>query len=154
MFKYSDEQLVDAVKKSTSVMGVMRQLGIKLTGGSHGHITRRIRRAGIDTSHFTGQGHNKGKPSPKRRKAADVLVISSNGRRAHADKLRRALLEIGRLYLCVDCGNDGTWLGRSLTLEIDHINQNWLDHRPENLRFLCPNCHDTYRSGETQTHYV
>jgi 5-methylcytosine-specific restriction endonuclease McrA len=30
---------------------------------------------------------------------------------------------------------------KELVLELDHINGNNRDHRPNNLRFLCPNCH-------------
>ena len=32
----------------------------------------------------------------------------------------------------------------TLTLDVDHINENWLDDRLENLRFLCPNCHSQF----------
>jgi len=40
------------------------------------------------------------------------------------------------------------WLGSELTLEIDHMNGRYSDNRPENLRFLCPNCHSqTERLG-------
>ena len=45
------------------------------------------------------------------------------------------------------CGNTGEWLGKVMPLELDHINGKNNDHRIENLRWLCPNCHaitDTY----------
>jgi len=51
------------------------------------------------------------------------------------------------------CSGDGcfcvdNWLGKPITLELDHINGVNNDNRLENLRFLCPNCHsqtDTFR---------
>jgi hypothetical protein len=41
------------------------------------------------------------------------------------------------------------WCNMELKCELDHINGDSRDHRLENLRILCPNCHsqtDTYRS--------
>ena len=50
-------------------------------------------------------------------------------------------------YRCAFCQNPGEWMGKPMALELDHINGISNDHRLENLRFLCPNCHattDTY----------
>ena len=66
-------------------------------------------------------------------------------------KLKSRLIEAGiKQWKCeiIDCGIS-TWLGEPITLELDHINGNNSDHRLENVRILCPNCHSqtpTYRS--------
>ncbi len=38
-------------------------------------------------------------------------------------------------------GNDGIHNGKHLVMQLDHVNGNNTDHRLENLRMLCPNCH-------------
>lgn len=55
--------------------------------------------------------------------------------------LRNALIRTGRKYECEECFQKPIWNGKKLTLQVDHINGISHDHRQENLRFLCPNCH-------------
>lgn len=63
-------------------------------------------------------------------------------------KLKKRLVKEGILeYKCVLCDNPGSHNGSPLTLQLDHINGINNDHRLENVRLLCPNCHtqqDTY----------
>ncbi len=55
--------------------------------------------------------------------------------------IKRRLLEAGILVnQCEECGIS-EWRGNPLVIQIDHRNGVNDDHRVENLRMLCPNCH-------------
>lgn len=147
-WKYTEELLREAVANSVSYAGVCRYLGMVESGGTHSHISRVIKRMGIDTSHFDGQAWRKGRPSERRKIPEERLVLGEPGSpRVNGEKLRKAMLEMGMTYACARCGNRGTWLFSPITLHVDHINGLYYDNRLENLRFLCPNCH-----AATSTH--
>ncbi|MCA2215431.1 helix-turn-helix domain-containing protein [Jidongwangia harbinensis] len=156
--KYTRERLAAAVAASTSMAGVLRHLGLGQNGGAHAHLRRRIDRLGIDTSHFLGRAHCRGVPSPRRRTPGEVLVVRpADAKRAAPPALRRALVESGRPYRCAACGGGATWQGRPLTLHVDHIDGRYWDCRPDNLRFLCPNCHSqtaTYAGRNRSTRRI
>jgi len=52
----------------------------------------------------------------------------------------RLIEELKWVYECSECGLS-EWRGKSLVLQLDHIDGNNSNHRLENLRLLCPNCH-------------
>ena len=55
--------------------------------------------------------------------------------------VKSRLLRAGLLNnLCARCGLRD-WRGNGLSMHLDHINGKKNDHRLENLRMLCPNCH-------------
>ncbi|HET6893819.1 MAG TPA: HNH endonuclease [Candidatus Baltobacteraceae bacterium] len=68
-----------------------------------------------------------------------IEALLSGRRNRHHLKVR--LLRAGLLKNeCSQCGLT-EWRGAPLSMHIDHINGSKHDHRLENLRMLCPNCH-------------
>lgn len=120
----------------------MRYLGKNPSSGQHDRIKKLILMNNIDTSHFTGQGWNKGSINYK------TDEIFAEGSKAPRGRVRTFVIRDHLIpYECAICGNIGEWQGSPMALELDHINGVPNDHRLENLRFLCPNCHaitDTY----------
>lgn len=144
-YTYSEQELYEAVKSSTSIRQVLDKLNIVPAGGNYQTTNRRIKKLGIDTSHFTGQAWNKGKVIGPKRHIKEYLKENST---VQSFKLKGRLIVEGlKKHKCECCGIT-EWNGKPAPLELDHINGNHHDNRLENLRILCPNCHaqtDTYR---------
>ncbi|KJK36767.1 hypothetical protein UK15_25590 [Streptomyces variegatus] len=136
------EELRAAVAASFSLAEVLRRLARPDNGGQRAALRRQIAQEQLDTAHFLGQAHNRGKPGtiPAKR-PEEILVRHGAKRRTTTTLLRRALSSVGVPEQCVRCGIGPEWLGKPMTLEVDHINGDWSDDRLENLRLLCPNCH-------------
>ncbi|MEW2517745.1 HNH endonuclease [Actinacidiphila alni] len=135
-------RLRQAVAASISVAESLRRLGLPCTSRHRVLMRQWIAEEAISIAHFLGQGHLRGRPSATPRKeAAEILVKHGRSRRTKTAHLRRALHEIGVPDMCAECGTGPVWQGRPMTLEVDHVNGDWQDDRPGNLRLLCPNCH-------------
>jgi len=142
--KYTKEFLEPIVEKCYTVSAVMRILGVRLSGGTHSLISKRIKEYEIDTSHFLGQRHNTGKPSmykhTKESFTKEVLCVDGKRWNSHAIKLRLFEYEM-KENICEGCKQCPTWNGAELKMQLEHINGNHEDNRIENLKILCPNCH-------------
>lgn len=146
--KYTRELLAPVVAESTSMAQVIEKLGLTLSGGNYRMISARVRLNGISITHFKGQGWAKGLTTEtdlriKRLREAhaftDEEIFVENSPLTSGTKLRQKLIKLGWTYKC-ECGIT-KWRGKPLTLHVDHKNGIHNDNRLENLRFLCPNCH-------------
>ncbi len=153
----SAETLAALTAACSSVAQVLIKLDMQPAGRAHRLLSQRIRKLGVDTSHFRGQGWARGEtitthPSLAkgclRRTLSDDVLFVENAPVVGGPRLVKSLLAMGWSYQCAWCGIS-EWRDHRLVLHLDHINGINNDNRVINLRLLCSNCHsqtDTYGS--------
>jgi 5-methylcytosine-specific restriction endonuclease McrA len=140
--RYTKEMLEPLVKSSYSIIEILKKLNMEDNGGNRTTIKTKMKKFDLDNKHFIGKHHALGKKALNRLDWKDVLVIKrTTSKREDAFRLRRSLIESGREYKCEICRSEPVWMCSELRLHVDHKNGNHSDNRPDNLRFLCPNCH-------------
>ena len=141
---FSDEQLREIVKESTSFVQVQKKLGYT---GNSGTIQTTLKKVfadkNIDYSHFKGYAWNKGIS-----KYEDALTdFGTHNWITIKEKIFQE-----REYRCECCGLTD-WNGKEIKLQIHHIDGNHNNNIRDNLIILCPNCHSqtenwTYKKNQ------
>lgn len=135
------EELRMLCKTETSQASILRKLGYTNSPGNYGTLKRLAEEFGLDLPDGSGTGHATQRVL---RPLEEILVESSTY--TNNQHLKNRVLNAGLLLNRCFCGQGPEWNGKSLTLQLDHINGIHNDNRIENLRIICPNCH-----AQTQT---
>lgn len=127
------EELEKLVIESSSLSEILRKQGKSISGSATKILKNKLDNYGI--SYLFLNEKEIGKQIP----LEEVLVENRN---YNSNTLKKRLIE-ARLKedKCEICGCPNEWNGKTLTLQLDHINGNHSDNRLENLRVVCPNCH-------------
>ena len=139
VYNLSDEEFKEMIARNHSWCACAREIGLSPNGSnSRIQLKKRVDELGLSTSHFD-QTQDARNAAPKYT-LEEIMVENSTYQ--NITKLKERIIRAGVIpYECAICGNKGEWNGKKLVLQIDHINGKHFDHRKENLRFLCPNCH-------------
>lgn len=143
---YTIEEFKNAVQGSYSIAQALTKLGVSPRGGNYRVFKKFEKLYEVDTSHFTGQGHLRGKTHNFNTIPLDEILVKDY--EYSSNKLRKRLISEGiKEHKCECCGLN-EWLDEPIPLELDHIDGDHYNNMLENLKILCPNCHaktPTYR---------
>jgi hypothetical protein len=147
MKRYTEAELRSAVKACFSMRAVLRRIGLVPAGGNYEGIRKRIQALDLDTSHFTGQAHLRGKTHSYRTRPLEQVLV--HGRLENTWRMKQRLLREGvKHWRCEKCRRR-RWLGEPIPLEAHHRDGDRTNNSLDNIELLCPNCHaltGSYRS--------
>ena len=122
------EQIIEAIKNTSSMISAARYLNV-----SRDKFNKFAKLYGLF------EPNQSGKDIQKKRSYTDEELFSNRTYKIAQTVLIKRLKEI-RDWKCEMCGLN-EWMGKTLPLEVHHIDGNNYNNELSNLQILCPNCH-------------
>ena len=135
MIKNTEQEIITAIKENPlSMRQAAFSIEVKYTT-----FIRKAKLLGIYNPKQSGKGMTK--PGLRDRAIPLTEILEGKHPQYQTNKLRLRLIRDGlKENRCEECNND-TWNGKPITTELDHIDGVSNNHKFENLRILCCNCH-------------
>jgi len=147
IFEFPLAELKLIIRSSKSFSEIVKNIGMPVHGDCFRYLKQVIVENNIDISHITMRyqtQRNKNYDIP-----TDQLLVADST--YHSKTVKDRIIKEHLLFnKCSLCGLVPWWNNKELILQLDHINGKNNDHRLENLRLLCYNCHsqtDTFMLG-------
>ncbi len=134
--RLTDDDIVKVAEKSTSATAAAATLGVR-----YETYKKHALRLGVFKTNQNRKGLKREKNEYELRTVPLEEILQ--GKHPHYQRrgLKRKLFEAGiKSNKCEVCGLTD-WNGKSLNMQLDHIDGNTYNHRIDNLRMICPNCH-------------
>jgi 5-methylcytosine-specific restriction endonuclease McrA len=142
MKKIDKKTLEEAVKTSQTKREVLLKLGRSDSSSSYNFLRRYLNKYNVDTTGLLNKSESIKKMYDDGRlvRCTNDAIFCENSIIARSVLKSRILTDGLIPYICGVCGDPPVWKGKELVLILDHKNGIRNDNRPENLRFVCPNC--------------
>ena len=141
--KYKKENLSKIVKDSKTYKECLITLNITNFGSSYNTLKKYIKEYDLDTSHFLTKDEMLLNLNFNNSKHLDEILVE-NSTYTNRTSLKNKLYKEGlKKRKCEMCGQGEEWIGKTISLILDHKNGINNDNRIENLRIVCPNCNAT-----------
>lgn len=123
----SDQQILEAVANSNNAAQAVTKTGLTFNAFKY-----RAMKLGVYEPTMKGAG----------RKIPLEEILDGKHPHFQTFKLRNRLIKENVLQnVCEECGVGPTWNGKEIQCQLDHKDGDRFNHRRNNLRMLCPNCH-------------
>jgi 5-methylcytosine-specific restriction endonuclease McrA len=125
----SDEQIKEAYEKYETLHIASSELGMTIVS-----LWRRAKKIGLA---WKDKNYRSVQPT----KIPTIEILDGRHPYYQTLKLKKRLIKEGiKENKCDICGIT-EWNGKLISMQLDHINGDSHNHKLENLRMICPNCH-------------